>query len=71
MLLNRIELGKWNKLSLGSVVTMFFNSEILDVYRGWQNPSAMGRDLAIGAVLFLLGTVSVYWLVRFECKQEE
>lgn len=58
-------------LSLGSIVTMFFSSEILDVYRGWKNPSAMGRDLAIGAVLFLLGIASAYWLVHFERKQKE
>lgn len=52
-------------LSLGSIVTMFFNSEIVEVYDGWEAPG-MWRDICIGIALFILGVIIAYMFVRYE-----
>ena len=53
-------------LSLGSVATMFFNSDRLELYRGWTPGAAMWWDLGIGLVLFAGGVVVAYLFVRYE-----
>ncbi len=53
-------------LSLGSVITMFFNPEITEVYKGWNFDFDMWLDLAIGAVLFIAGAILAYLFVRYE-----
>lgn len=52
-------------LSLGSAVTMFFNPEIMEVYRGWAG-GGMGADLGVGIALFIAGIVAAYFFVRCE-----
>ena len=56
-------------LSLGSITTMFFNPEILEVYAGWTLPSAKSlTELIIGLALFAAGAATAYAFVRFERK---
>ena len=56
-------------LSVGSVLTMFFNPDILPVYRGWSGSSAMALELCLGIALFAVGAALSYLLVRFERKK--
>ncbi len=58
-------------LSLGSVATMFFNSEIISVYRSWMSGGAVTRDVVLGAVLFVFGVAAAYFFVRFERKRAD
>lgn len=55
-------------LSLGSIITMFFNPEIIEVYRGWTAGASMWTDIGLGICLFIIGTVIAYLFVRYERK---
>ena len=56
-------------LSLGSIVTMFFNPDIYAVYRGWAAGEPFALDLALGFILFALGLAVAYLFVRYERKK--
>lgn len=56
-------------LSLGSVVTMFFNSDVYAVYTDWATNGVDAADLAAGIVLFVVGIVVAYLFVRYERKK--
>ena len=56
-------------LSLGSVVTMFFNPDVYAVYTGWAENGVNALDLALGLVLFAVGIVVAYLFVRYERKK--
>ncbi len=58
-------------LSLGSIITMFYNSDILAVYKIWQTDSVLARDLIIGVALFVLGAILSYFLVQYERKKNK
>ncbi len=53
-------------LSLGSVVSMFFNPDIVAVYRSWDFSWTTWCDLGVGIVLFAVGVVVAYLFVRYE-----
>lgn len=53
-------------LSLGSIVTMFFNPEIVEVYESWTISAAMWRELGIGMALFGIGIIAATFFVRYE-----
>ena len=53
-------------LSLGSIVTMFFNPEIVEVYESWTIGAAMWRELGIGRALFGIGIIAATYFVRYE-----
>lgn len=53
-------------LSLGSVVSMFFNSDIVAVYRSWDFSWSTWCDLGVGIVLFIVGIIVAYLFVRYE-----
>ena len=55
-------------LSLGSVVTMFFNPDIYPVYQGWVTQLNV-LDLVLGIVLFIVGIVVAYLFVRYERRR--
>ncbi len=55
-------------LSLGSVVTMFFNPDVYAVYTGWT-AELNALDLSLGIVLFVLGVIAAYLFVRYERKK--
>lgn len=60
-------------LSLGSIVSMFCNGDVMEVYVSWANGSVSGGMIALSAVLgillFALGAVVAYLLVRVERKK--
>ena len=53
-------------LSLGSVVSMFFNPDIVAVYRSWDFSWSTWCDLGVGIVLFIVGIIVAYLFVRYE-----
>ena len=57
-------------LSLGSILSMFCNGDILAVYQGWANGAVNPLlDIVLGVVLFAVGVVGAYLLVRYERKK--
>ena len=56
-------------LSLGSILSMFFNADILAVYIDWQANGVPALDLVLGLVLLAFGVSVAYALVRFELKK--
>lgn len=57
-------------LSLGSVVTMFFNPEIYAEYQSWAAGASFAVDLGVGLALFAVGVVAAYFFVRYERKKK-
>lgn len=53
-------------LSLGSIITMFFNSEVIEVYRSWGAGASLGLDLGLGIGLLIVGLILSFLLVRYE-----
>ena len=56
-------------LSLGSILTMFFNPDIYAVYQSWTTALNV-LDLTLGLVLFAVGVVVAYLFVRYERKKK-
>ncbi len=56
-------------LSLGSILTMFFNPEVMAIYTFWTT-SGIIRDLSIGIIVFIIGLLLSYWFVKFERKKD-
>ena len=57
-------------LSLGSILSMFFNADILMVYVEWQASGVPVFEVLLGAVLLLIGGGISYFLVRYERNKE-
>ena len=58
-------------LALGSLLTMFFNAEIVKVYQAWSVSGINWLHLILGIVLLAVGTVGAYWLVRVQRKYDK
>ncbi len=56
-------------LSLGSIVTMFFNPDVYAVYQSWTTQLNV-LDLSLGLVLFAVGIVAAYLFVRYERRKK-
>lgn len=56
-------------LSLGSIVTMFFNPDVYAVYQSWTT-SLNVLDLSLGLVLFVVGVVVAYLFVCYERRKK-
>ena len=56
-------------LALGSLLTMFFNPEVLEVYRCWSEGMFFAPHLIAGVLLFAAGTCLSYVFVRYERKK--
>lgn len=52
-------------LSLGSVVTMFFNPEMYALYQSWAGGVPV-LQLVLGILLFFAGAAAAYFFVRYE-----
>ncbi len=52
-------------LSLGSVVTMFFNPEMYALYKSWAGGVPV-LQLVLGILLFFAGAAAAYFFVRYE-----
>ena len=57
-------------LSLGSVVTMFFNPEIFAEYQSWAAGEPFAADLGVGLALFAVGVAASWFFVRYERKRK-
>ena len=57
-------------LSLGSILSMFCNGDIIATYIGWAQNGVAFLDLGLGIVLFAIGLVSAYLLVRYQRKKD-
>lgn len=57
-------------LSLGSILSMFCNGDILSVYLGWSGAGNPVLDILLGVVLFAVGCVGAYMLVRYQRKKD-
>lgn len=55
-------------LSLGSILTMFFNPDVYEVYSEWTQ-ALDAAELAVGVVLFAVGVVVAYLFVRYERRK--
>lgn len=58
-------------LSLGSVLTMFFNADVAEVYLAWAGSGIAWADLGLGVALFALGVAGAYLLVRVQRKADK
>ena len=60
-------------LSLGSILSMFCNGDIMEVYLSWNAGTAnhIVLDIVLGVVLFIVGVIGAYLLVRYEKKHDE
>lgn len=59
-------------LSLGSVISMFCNGDIVEVYLSWLNnfTSSSLVDILLGVILFAVGIVGAYALVKYQRKKD-
>lgn len=57
-------------LSLGSILSMFCNGDILSVYLGWSGSGNPVLDILLGVVLFAVGAFAAYMLVRYQRKKD-
>ncbi len=58
-------------LSLGSVITMFFNGDVAAVYLAWAQNGVSWLDLGLGIALLAVGVVLSYLLVRVQRKADK
>ena len=58
-------------LSLGSIATMFFNPEVMEIYSSWGAGGNIVRDLIVGIIVFIVGVILSYMFVRYERKKEK
>ena len=58
-------------LSLGSILSMFCNGDIMEVYVAWAKSGIAWLDLILGVALFAVGVVGAYLLVCYQRKQDE
>ncbi len=56
-------------LSLGSIISMFYNPDISIIYNDWASgASNINIHLPIGIICFILGVIVTYQFVKFERK---
>ena len=57
-------------LSLGSILSMFCNGDIMQTYTAWAQNGVAVLDLTLGIALFAVGVVGSYLLVRYQRKKD-
>lgn len=57
-------------LSLGSILSMFCNGDVVAVYTAWHTGGIVWADLVLGVLFFAVGTVGAYLLVRYQRKKD-
>lgn len=57
-------------LSLGSIISMFCNGDIINVYLHWAKNGVVAMDIVFGVALFAIGCVGAYLLVRYQRKKD-
>lgn len=57
-------------LSLGSILSMFCNGDIVEVYASWAAGGAFALDVCLGVAFFAIGVIGAYMLVRYQRKKD-
>lgn len=57
-------------LSLGSIVSMFFNSDMWTIYEEWSSGGVKIVDLIVGIILFAVGLICSLALTLYELKHK-
>jgi putative membrane protein len=57
-------------LSLGSILSMFCNGDIVAVYTVWTKSGIVWLDLLLGVGLFAIGAFAAYKLVQYQRKKD-
>ena len=57
-------------LSLGSILAMFCNGDMVAVYSAWAQNGAVILDVVLGVILFAAGIVVAYTLVKYQRKKD-
>ena len=57
-------------LSLGSILSMFCNGDIIATYIAWAQNGVAVLDLCLGIALFAVGIFGAYLLVRYQRKKD-
>ncbi len=57
-------------LSLGSILSMFCNGDIVEVYASWAAGGAFALDVCLGIAFFIAGVIGAYMLVRYQRKKD-
>lgn len=57
-------------LSLGSILSMFCNGDIIETYASWAAGGAFVLDVCLGVALFAAGVIGAYLLVRYQRKKD-
>lgn len=58
-------------LSLGSILSMFFNPDIYKTYQSWiQGNMSFGLDLGFGILLFIIGILLAASFLKYEKRQK-
>ncbi len=58
-------------LSLGSIASMFLNSDMWEIYEGWQVGGFSEAGFLVGAMLLIIGFVCSFLLTRYELGRKE
>ena len=57
-------------LSLGSIISLFFNSDMIAIYKGWISAAGFPwLDVVLGIGLFICGVIIAYELVVYMRKK--
>ncbi len=57
-------------LSLGSILSMFCNGDMIGVYLNWAQNGVAWLDLGLGIALFAVGVIGAYALVKYQRKKD-
>lgn len=57
-------------LSLGSILSMFCNADVVAVYLSWAQNGVSILDIILGVILFASGVFGAYMLVKYEREKE-
>lgn len=57
-------------LSLGSILSMFCNGDIIATYIAWGQNGANVLDIVLGCALFAIGVIGAYLLVKYQRKKD-
>ncbi len=57
-------------LSLGSILSMFCNGDIVAVYAAWAKNGVVWWDLLLGVALLAVGAIGSYLLVKYQRKKD-
>ncbi len=58
-------------LSLGSILSMFCNGDMIETYIRWSQTGVNVFDVVLGVALFAVGATAAYLLVRYQRKKDE